>query len=52
MICYLLLSYGLRKKTGPSVKERRERLNRPQIEEWFEYLYNEMQKREQQLATT
>jgi len=26
--------------------------NAPQIYEWFEYLYNEMQKREQQLAKT
>jgi hypothetical protein len=38
-------------KIGPVVEDRRERLNRPQIWEWFEYLYNEMKKREQQLAT-
>jgi len=35
---------------GPSVKSMREHLKRPQIWEWFEYLYNEMKKREQQLA--
>ena len=35
---------------GPFVKSMRESLKRPQIWEWFEYLYNEMQKREQQLA--
>jgi hypothetical protein len=37
-------------KIEPIVKARREQLKRPQIFEWFEYLYNEMQKREQQLA--
>jgi hypothetical protein len=36
-------------KIEPLVKARRERLKRPQIWEWFEYLYNEMQKREQKL---
>jgi len=34
------------------VEEVRKRNNAPQIFEWFEYLYNEMQKREQQLAKT
>ncbi len=29
----------------------RQRYNRPQVWEWWEYLYNEMQKREQQLAS-
>jgi hypothetical protein len=38
-------------KLRPIVEEAREKLNRPQASEWFEYLYNEMQKREQQLAT-
>jgi len=33
----------------PIVKERREYDKRPQIWEWFEYLYNEMQKREHQV---
>jgi hypothetical protein len=32
------------------VKDLREHQKRPQIWEWFEYLYNEMKKREQQLA--
>ncbi len=36
-------------KSGPIIKELRERLNLPQFAEWFEYLYNEMQKREQRL---
>jgi len=36
-------------KIEPLVKERRKRRKRPQIWEWFEYLYNEMQKREQTL---
>ena len=32
--------------------ELRKIRNQPQILEWFEYLYNEMQKREQELAET
>jgi len=32
---------------GPFVKSMREYFKRPQIWEWFEYLYNEMKKREQ-----
>ncbi len=36
-------------KMGPIIKDRRERLGLPQIWEWFEYLYNEMKKREQKL---
>jgi hypothetical protein len=31
------------------VKKDRERLKRPQVWEWFEYLYNEMKKREQRI---
>jgi hypothetical protein len=31
-------------------EEYRKRYNQPKIFEWFEYLYNEIQKREQQLA--
>ena len=31
------------------VEGRRERLRRPQTLEWFEYIYNELQKREQKL---
>jgi len=38
-------------KVEPIMKEARKRRNRPQIWEWFEYLYNEMKKREQQLAS-
>jgi hypothetical protein len=34
-------------KLKPLVEGRRERLKRPQTLEWFEYLYNEMKKREQ-----
>jgi len=33
------------------VKGQRERRKSPAIGEWFEYLYNEMKKREQQLAS-
>ena len=32
-----------------AVEARRKRTNRPSVAEWFEYLYNEMQKREQRL---
>jgi len=39
-------------KIGPLVKQGRERWKRPQIWEWFEYLYNEMKKREQRLQQT
>jgi hypothetical protein len=35
-------------KLKPLVEGRRERLKRPQTLEWFEYLYSEMKKREQQ----
>ncbi len=37
---------------GPIVEEMRKQYERPQIWEWFEYLYNEMQKREQRLQQT
>jgi len=37
-------------KMKPIVDGWRKHFNRPQMSEWFEYLYNEMQKREQQLA--
>jgi hypothetical protein len=33
----------------PIIESDRERLNQPRIFEWFEYLYNEMNKREQKL---
>jgi hypothetical protein len=36
-------------KLEPIIKTTRERRKRPQIWEWFEYLYNEMKKREQKL---
>jgi phosphomannomutase len=36
-------------KAEPIVKIMREINKRPQVFEWFEYLYNEMKKREQQL---
>jgi hypothetical protein len=36
-------------KVEHSVRESRKRWKRPQIWEYFEYLYNEMKKREQQL---
>jgi len=35
------------KKLKPWVDETRRRANNPKIYEWFEYLYNEMKKREQ-----
>ena len=34
------------------VEDAREQLNLPQFGEWFEYLYNEMQRREQSLQQT
>lgn len=34
-------------KMKPLVEGRREQIKRPQTLEWFEYLYNEMKKREQ-----
>ena len=36
-------------KLEPIIKTTRERRKRPQIWEWFEYLYYEMKKREQEL---
>jgi len=38
-------------KMKPIIEGWRKQFNRPQMSEWFEYLYNEMQKREQQLAS-
>ena len=37
-------------KMKPIVEDARKQLDQPQYAEWVEYLYNEMQKREQQLA--
>jgi hypothetical protein len=37
-------------KMLPLTKALRQYFNRPQIAEWFEYLYNEMKKREQRLS--
>ncbi len=39
-------------KMQPVVKGLRKEYNLPQVLEWFEYLYNEMQKREQRLQQT
>ena len=36
-------------KMKPLAEGWRKHFNRPQMSEWFEYLYNEMQKREQKL---
>ena len=38
-------------KMKPIVEGWRKQFNRPQMSEWFEYLYNEMKKRERQLAS-
>jgi hypothetical protein len=43
----ILLTWEKRK---PIIEGSGQRTSRPQIWEWFEYLYNEMKKREQQLA--
>lgn len=37
-------------KIKPVAEGVRKKVGRPQVWEWFEYLYNEMKKREQQLA--
>lgn len=37
-------------KMKPIAEAMRKHLNQPQMGEWFEYIYNEMQKREQRLA--
>jgi len=37
-------------RTKPITEAARKHYKRPQIWEWFEYLYNEMQKRERQLT--
>ena len=37
-------------KMRPMIEGHRQQINQPQFCEWFEYLYNEMQRREQQLA--
>ena len=39
-------------KVRPGIVKARQQLNDPTIYEYFEYLYNEMKKREQQLAET
>jgi hypothetical protein len=39
-------------KVRPIVEGRRKEWNTPQYWEWFEYLYNEMKKREQKLQQT
>ena len=36
-------------KIGPIQKERRKEFNMPMLFKWFEYLYNEIKKREQRL---
>ena len=38
------------KKAEPIIQGMRKELNQPEVGKWFEYLYNEMKKREQQLA--
>jgi len=38
-------------KMKPIIEGHRQKLGQPQFCEWFEYLYNEMKKREQQLAS-
>jgi len=38
-------------KMKPIAEESRKRFNKPKIWEWFEYLYNEMKKREQGLQS-
>jgi len=50
-----LFSYSIKtiwEKIKEVVEAVRKHHNAPQIWEWFEYLYNEMKKREQQLAKT
>ena len=50
-----LFSYIIRttwEKMKPIEENVRKHHNAPQIAEWFEYLYNEMQKREQRLQQT
>jgi len=39
-------------KMKPIVEGMRKQFNEPRFYEWFEYLYNEMKKREQQTAKT
>jgi len=39
-------------KLEPLIESARKKLNEPEIGEWWEYLYNEMQKREQTLQST
>jgi hypothetical protein len=49
-----VFGYSIRvlwEKLKPLMEESRKALNDPTIWKWFEYLYNEMQKREQQLTT-
>lgn len=38
-------------KIEPIVKEQRTRMNRPQLFEWFEYLYKQMKRREHKLSS-
>jgi hypothetical protein len=39
-------------RMGPIVKGMREQMERPSLGEWFEYVYNKMNKREQNLQPT
>jgi len=50
-----VFGYSIRvlwEKIKPLMEESREMFNDPTIWKWFEYLYNEMQKREQTLQST
>jgi len=52
MIINLLPTEMTWKKVKPAVEGMRKQFNEPKFYEWFEYLYNETHKREQQLAKT
>ena len=49
LVADLMSVKGLWEKLKPMIEADREQSGKPKIYEWFEYLYNEMQKREQTL---
>ncbi|UCE29470.1 MAG: hypothetical protein JSV85_01715, partial [Candidatus Bathyarchaeota archaeon] len=45
-------STGVWEKLKPIIEGMRKHYNLPELSKWFEYLYNELQKREQSLSPT
>jgi hypothetical protein len=52
LICELFPSQAIWKKIEPLVEGMRKQYALPSLMEWFEYLYNELQKREEKLKAS